>query len=414
MEYTGERFVLGKAEGEIETEHLHRYNAIMEMASGKNILDIACGEGFGTAILARKAAHVWGVDISDEAINYAKERYNRYNLNYKQGSVENLDFEDDFFDMIVSFETIEHVDEVIQDKFLKETNRVLKNNGILVMSTPDKYLYSDVPNHRNPYHVKEFYFSEYKDFLEKQFKYVDFYNQNYSVYGLIANRNDDSKENIRLINTTNSQKQGKYIIAVCSNEELPKNISISSLYENPAVNIESEQNEDYLQLYWASENDGFNESKSRKAKFAYSDEFQTYCFKIPNCSIGKIRLDIGNRPSIFQIKKDLIFKFENEVALIPMNISDAIGLVRLNSDDTFIDFISMSDDPQLLLDSQPIEHKGELSIYIDLKINKFDFNLCLNEINSYLGGINNGVGQIDDSPQSISMQTEEVLDSSET
>lgn len=167
MEFTGERFVLGKADGEIETEHLHRYNAVLELASGKNVLDIACGEGFGTAILARKAASVWGVDISDEAIAYARQKYEKYNLKYKQGSVESLDFDDDLFDMIVSFETIEHVDELVQDKFLKEASRVLKKNGILVISTPDKYLYTDLPNHRNPYHIKEFYYSEYKDFWRK-------------------------------------------------------------------------------------------------------------------------------------------------------------------------------------------------------------------------------------------------------
>ncbi|WP_379147308.1 class I SAM-dependent methyltransferase [Paenibacillus sp. sgz500992] len=394
MEYTGERFVLGKAEGEIETEHLHRYNAVLDIASGKNVLDIACGEGFGSAILARKAANVCGVDISEEAISYAREKYTRYNLNFKQGSVEKLEFEDDSFDMIVSFETIEHVDELIQDKFLKEASRVLNNSGILIISTPDKYLYTDVPNHRNPYHVKEFYFSEYKDFLEKQFKYVNFYNQNYGEYGLIVDRNENVEEKVKLINTINSQKEGRFIIAICSNEKISNNITLNSLFENNST--KEIIDEDYMQLYWANEMDGFSESNSRKAKFKYSDEFHTYCFTIPQHSIGKIRLDIGNKPASFQIKKDMIFKTANEVSLEPIAIKDSLGLVQLQNDGKIINFISMSDDPQLLLGNSVHEHSEELSIYIELKIEKFDFSICLSEINGYLNGIReNSIGEDD-------------------
>lgn len=385
MEYTGERFVLGKAEGEIETEHLHRYNAVLELVSGKNVLDIACGEGFGTAVLARKAANVWGVDISDEAVSYARGKYNRYNLNYKQGSVESLDFENDHFDIVISFETIEHVEESIQDKFLKEASRVLKKDGILVISTPDKYLYTDIPNHWNPYHVKEFYFSEYKDFLEKQFKYVEFYNQNFGEYGLIVKRNENLNGNVKLINAMNSIKDGRFIIAVCSNERIPSDFTINSLYENKIEkNAEVEESDDFIQIYWGDESKGFTESHSVKASYKYSDDFQTLCFTIPNHSVGKIRLDTGNRPSIFKIKKSMIFKDKIGVSLNVIDINDSLGIVKLEDNDDTIDFISMSKDPQLLLNNSIQDNSEDLSIYIDLKIRKFEYDVCLEEINNYL------------------------------
>lgn len=397
MEFTGERFVLGKADGEIETEHLHRYNAVLELASGKNVLDIACGEGFGTAILARKAASVWGVDISDEAIAYARQKYEKYNLKYKQGSVESLDFDDDLFDMIVSFETIEHVEELVQDKFLKEASRVLKKNGILVISTPDKYLYTDLPNHRNPYHIKEFYYSEYKDFLEKNFKYVDFYNQNVGNYGLIVKRNDKLREGIKLINGEDSLKEGRFIIAICSNEEISKDISINSIYENKTKKeVVVSDEDDFLQLYWEDESKGFTESNSIKAKCKYSGDFQTLCFTIPSHSNGKIRLDLGNKPGSIQLKKEMIFKNGDGVSLNKICISNSLGLVQLQDNNETMGFISMSNDPQLLLENSIEESEGNTSIYIDVKIRDFDYGVCLDEINSYLLNLRGSSDQSDE------------------
>ncbi|MBY9077524.1 class I SAM-dependent methyltransferase [Paenibacillus sp. CGMCC 1.18879] len=404
MEYTGERFVLGKAEGEIEVEHLHRYNAILDLVSGKKVLDIACGEGFGTAILARKATDIWGVDISQEAISYASEKYKRYNLKYQQGSIESLDFVNDFFDIIVSFETIEHVEEVVQDKFLKEASRVLKDEGILVISTPDKYLYTDLPKHQNPYHLKEFYFSEYKDFLEKQFKYVEFYNQNFGEYGLLVKRNENSDEQIRLINTALSQREGKYIVAVCSNKELPQTLAISSLFENKITNEPQNNTEDdFAQLYWLNGEEGFNESNSKKIKFSYGEEFQTYCFTVPSTSLGNIRLDIGNNPAVFEIKKDIIIKYNDTALIRPIEIVDSLGVIELAHESNTLQFISMSKDPQLILEGLIPSHDGELSIYIEMKVSPFDYNDCLEKINDYLKKLRTS--------SSVEIETEKAVES---
>src|SRR5258708_39818320 len=74
LEFTGERFTT-LVEGEIRHEHLHRYFFALQFCAGKSILDIASGEGYGSALLATVASRVTGVDISDEAIGHAKENY---------------------------------------------------------------------------------------------------------------------------------------------------------------------------------------------------------------------------------------------------------------------------------------------------------------------------------------------------
>ena len=72
--FTGERFVPGCA-GEIAYEHWHRYAFARQFVAGKRVLDAACGEGYGSALLASVAASVVGVDIDAPAVAHAAERY---------------------------------------------------------------------------------------------------------------------------------------------------------------------------------------------------------------------------------------------------------------------------------------------------------------------------------------------------
>lgn len=383
MEFTGERFVLGKASGGIETEHLHRYYSLLKMASGKKILDAACGEGFGSAILAKNAQYVCGIDISNEAISYAKSNYQRYNLEFKQGSIENLEFEDDYFDMVVSFETIEHVDEGMQEKFLNEIFRVLKNDGILIMSTPDKYLHTDLPKHNNPFHIKEFYFNEFAQFLKTKFKHVEFFNQTIDNFGLILNYDVNSREYIKIINEADSDRFGKYIIALCSNAEIQDKSILNTLFSHKEENqVKPQSDSDFLQIFWDN-NNSFIEYNSVKAAYKFTNAFQTLSFSIPNESVGRLRIDIGNRPSIIQIKKDLIFKTKNEVSLQEIKVLSTEGLVRLNDEDDCLNFISLSKDPQIILDYCFEEPTEDLSIITEIKVTDFKFEVCLEKLNDF-------------------------------
>ncbi|MNW34178.1 putative S-adenosylmethionine-dependent methyltransferase [compost metagenome] len=388
MKFTGERFVLGKASGGIETEHLHRYNSLLKMSSGKKILDAACGEGFGSAILAKNAQYVCGVDISSEAISYAKANYQQYNLEFKQGSIEKLEFEDDYFDMVVSFETIEHVDAGIQEKFLNEICRVLKKDGILIMSTPDKFLHTDLPKHNNPYHIKEFYYNEFAQFLASKFKFVEFYNQTIDNFGLILNYDETKRNNIRIIDQEKYDSFGKYIIALCSNVEIEdKNILNTMFAHKDDTGIKIQSDSDFLQIFWDN-NNGFIEYNSVKAMYKLTNEFQTLSLHIPNQAVGKLRIDIGNRPSIIQMKKDLIIKRRDKVFLQEIKITSLEGLVRLNDEDDCLNFISLSNDPQLIVDYFFEEPTEELNILVDIKVLEFNFDVCLEKLNDFLKIIN--------------------------
>ena len=184
MEFTGERYIPGQG-GAIELEHLNRYYFVVNQLdlTGKTVLDIASGEGYGSSILAKYSARVLGVDISSEAIEHAKEKYQAINLSFIQGSVIDIPLEDKSVDVVVSFETIEHLME--HDVMLIELKRVLKKGGALVISSPDKLYYSELPKTKNEFHIKELYLNEFKDLINKYFKKTIFYSQKIFIGSII-------------------------------------------------------------------------------------------------------------------------------------------------------------------------------------------------------------------------------------
>lgn len=184
IEFTGERFVPTE-HGVIRQEHLHRYAWCLPLVEGKDVLDVASGEGYGSAMLASKARTVRGVDISHDAVNHAAERYATLdNLRYQQGSAAAIPLADDSVDVVVSFETIEHLLE--QDEMMAEIRRVLRPDGILVMSSPNKEVYSDQAGYHNDYHVKELYLNEFQALLQKYFPAVEFSGHRMAVCSTIT------------------------------------------------------------------------------------------------------------------------------------------------------------------------------------------------------------------------------------
>ena len=157
--------------GEIELEHLHRYHWAAQFSRGKRVLDIACGEGYGSEILARSATHVIGVDLSEDAVVHASRKYRRNNLEFLVGSCDRIPVPDGRIDLVVSFETIEHHDR--HQEMMREIKRVLYPEGILIISSPDKYVYSDIPGYKNEFHVKELYAREFEALLKEHFANVE-------------------------------------------------------------------------------------------------------------------------------------------------------------------------------------------------------------------------------------------------
>ena len=156
MKFTGERFIPTE-QGRIRLEHYHRYAMVVDVVANKDVLDVASGEGYGSAFMSNVARSVIGVDISDEAVNHASTAYKKPNLTFRQGSATDLKFEDASFDVVVSFETIEHLAE--QAQMLAEIRRVLRPNGVLVISSPNRPVYSEESGEHNEFHVKELDFS---------------------------------------------------------------------------------------------------------------------------------------------------------------------------------------------------------------------------------------------------------------
>ncbi len=154
LTFTGERF-LTDCQGEIVYEHWHRYFLACEQARGKRVLDVASGEGYGSHLLASVAETVVGVDISAEAVAHASVKYGKENLQYIAASCTEIPLPDASFDYIVSFETIEHIDEAAQTAFLREVNRLLKPDGVFLISSPNRPEYSEKKGYQNEFHVKE-------------------------------------------------------------------------------------------------------------------------------------------------------------------------------------------------------------------------------------------------------------------
>jgi len=221
---TGERLMTEDVSS-VTIEHLHRYGLASEYVKDKIVLDIASGEGYGSHILSKLAEKVIGVDISDEAISHAKAKYNAVNLQYICGSADKIPCDDGLFDIVVSFETIEHHDK--HEEMMLEIKRVLKKDGILIMSSPDKLNYTDIPNASNEFHIKELYESEFRDLIKSHFPFSQFLKQRSDYLSFILPDN-------HLIEFTCSEGSFEginkkidygplYIIALASNYEIQLN-----------------------------------------------------------------------------------------------------------------------------------------------------------------------------------------------
>ncbi|MFN0188033.1 MAG: class I SAM-dependent methyltransferase [Bacteroidia bacterium] len=222
LKWTGERLVTS-VEDETATEHLHRYKIAMAYCKNKAVLDIACGEGYGSLFLASLASSVVGVDIDPISVDFAKKKYKKNNLEFKVGSCSAIPIESNSIDVVVSFETIEHHNE--HEQMMTEIKRVLKPDGLLIISSPDKTYYSDKRNFNNAFHVKELTEDQFKNLLDKNFVNSILSNQRVVYGSLIVPKTNMGAEmhlykgNYSLM--SNFQLEPLYNFALASDVDLP-------------------------------------------------------------------------------------------------------------------------------------------------------------------------------------------------
>jgi len=165
LEPTGERFIPTHWDGElVHAEHLARYRLAAQLAAGRRVLDVACGEGYGSALMAAAGAEsMTGVDVDRSTVEHVRERHG---VDAQVGDIRSLAFADDSFDLVVSFETIEHVRE--PERALDELARVRAPGGHVLISTPNagEYLVE------NEFHVREFGHDEFVGLLGDRFPSV--------------------------------------------------------------------------------------------------------------------------------------------------------------------------------------------------------------------------------------------------
>ena len=229
---TGERF-LPQIRGRGAYDHWHRYCFAADFIKDKMVLDVASGEGYGSFFLSNYASKVVGVDIDSDAVARASTKYKRDNLDYLQGSVCSLPFnEDALFDVVISFETVEHVSEDDQERFLKEIKRVLKKDGLLIMSTPNKVPFGRLVGCKIPFHDREFTENEYETYLERYFENIVILGQSFipASYIYTSEHNSEAKAILadyekNMITFSENSPTKEYLISLCSDANIVKSPS---------------------------------------------------------------------------------------------------------------------------------------------------------------------------------------------
>jgi SAM-dependent methyltransferase len=249
IEFTGERVIPEGVSDNLWAEHVSRYAFASSLASDKHVLDIGCGTGYGTAELSHKARKVLGFDIAPDAVSYARSHYPLANACFVQASATCLPFATRSFDLAVAFEVIEHLCD--WRSLLSEARRILRADGVFVVSTPNKIYYADSRADRgpNPFHIHEFEFTEFRDALGEFFPHVSILLQNrLESFAFYPEQPVFPRLEARIDGTRGSAAEAHFFIAVCGTTASPDPRSF--IYVPRASNLLRER-EQHIQLLYA-------------------------------------------------------------------------------------------------------------------------------------------------------------------
>ena len=215
-EFTGERLIPGQVDADLLNEHMARYAFAARLTQGKRVLDAGCGAGYGSAELAKKAHWVVGVDVAAEAVDFARANYGGPNLRFAQASADALPFRKGSFDLVVSFEVIEHLRDYRE--FLREARRVLSPGGQFIVSTPNRLYYTESrgAEGKNPYHFHEFELEELRSELAQIFPHVALFVENHVAGVGFQPEAPDSSVEVLVGEGDAAPAEANFLVAVCA------------------------------------------------------------------------------------------------------------------------------------------------------------------------------------------------------
>ena len=245
VEFTGERVIPGQVNDDLWSEHVARYAFARRYGEGRRVLDAGCGVGYGAAELAQSALHVTGLDISPEAVEFARVNYPIPNLRFVVSSCTATPFPKNSFELVVAFEVIEH----LQDfrGFLNECARVVTPQGLCIVSSPNKSYYAEsrAKTGPNPFHEHEFEAAEFESELGRVFSNVRLLLQNRVESFAFHPARTFWPAEVRIDGGGGNAGDANFLIGLCSFGRLPDPQSF--VYVPKAANILRER-EQHIQL----------------------------------------------------------------------------------------------------------------------------------------------------------------------
>lgn len=264
-EFTGERVIPGEVDSDLFNEHLSRYIFVSRFAAGRRVIDAGCGTGYGSAELAQQAASVLAVDVSEDAVSYAREHFAGPNLRFERADCRAIPEADGSIDLMVAFEVIEHLED--WRGLLREARRLLAPGGRFVVSTPNRLYYAETRRKAgpNPFHVHEFEYEEFLREMRTEFTHVAGILQNHSS-GVLFQPVDERHAADARVEGSPAPEESHFFIAICSQE--PVDAGPALVYVPRAANVlrEREQHIAKLEGELAAKDEWLEKAKSDLAR----------------------------------------------------------------------------------------------------------------------------------------------------
>lgn len=230
--FSGERLTSAVG-GQVQVEHYHRYLFARAFCAGRDVVDVASGEGYGSAQLAQVARTVVGIEFSGPTASLARANFARPNLHFLRADARAIPLADASADVVTSFETIEHFTGA--EAFVAEARRILRPDGCFIVSTPERETYAHPGVATNPFHLREFTRREFEALLSRHFGHVTILLQRALIGSALAGEGDSpgpplvfERRDVDRFEATLGIPRAPYLVAIAS--DLPVQPPPNSLY----------------------------------------------------------------------------------------------------------------------------------------------------------------------------------------